>query len=130
LTERFSQIELMALYARADVFALPSINVDGKFEGYGLALLEASAAGLPVIGSRDCGAEDAVVEGETGLLVPQTTGDQLNEALVEALVALLTDRDRAARMGAAGRARAQAQTWDRHAAALIALYRAHADGAA
>ncbi|MGQ9907798.1 MAG: glycosyltransferase family 4 protein [Candidatus Flexifilum sp.] len=122
LTGRIGDEDLLALYARADVFALPSINVDGKFEGYGLALLEASAAGLPVIGSRGCGAEDAVVDGETGLLVPQMNGDQPNEALAAALVTLLTDRERAARMGAVGRARAQAQTWDRHAAALLALY--------
>lgn len=128
LTGRIGHDELMTLYAQADVFALPSINVDGKFEGYGLALLEASAAGLPVIGSRDCGAEDAVVEGETGLLVPQVIGDQPNEALAEALAALLTDRDRAGRMGAAGRERALAQTWDRHAAALIALYRTGGPG--
>ncbi|MCS7072343.1 MAG: glycosyltransferase family 4 protein, partial [Anaerolinea sp.] len=79
LTGRIDQQELLALYAQADVFALPSVNVDGKFEGYGLALLEASAAGLPVIGSRDCGAEDAIVDGETGLLVPQARGDQPDE---------------------------------------------------
>ena len=39
--------DLLRLYATADVFALPSVNVDWKFEGYGLALIEASATGLP-----------------------------------------------------------------------------------
>ena len=51
---------------------MASLNVGWKFEGFGLTLLEASAAGLPVIGTRDCGAEDAVIEGETGLLVAQS----------------------------------------------------------
>jgi len=121
LTGRISHAELLTLYASADVFALPSVNIDGKFEGYGLALLEASAAGLPVIGSRECGAESAVEDGVTGLLIPQQDAET---ALAAALIELLTDRERAARLGAAGRRKAAASTWQRHAAALIDLYRA------
>jgi phosphatidylinositol alpha-1,6-mannosyltransferase len=118
LTGRVSDAELLRLYATADVFALPSVNVDWKFEGYGLSLIEASAAGLPVIGSLDCGAEDAVQDGVTGLLVPQRD----EAALAAALVRLLTDRDLAAAYGAAGRAWAATQTWDHAAQALLRLY--------
>lgn len=120
LTGRVSDTELMRHYAEADVFALPSLNVGWKFEGYGLALLEASAAGLPVIGTTDCGAEDAVDDGVTGLLVPQT---DLASGLAAAITRLLDDRDLAARLGAAGRDRARSQTWYSVAAQMIALYK-------
>lgn len=117
---RVSDADLLSAYAAADAFALPSLNVGWKFEGFGLALLEASAAGLPVIGSRDCGAADAVQDGVTGLLVGQ--GDV--EGLAGAIIRLLRDRELAHKMGAAGRAFAAAHTWDTAAARLIALYEA------
>ncbi|MBK8020242.1 MAG: glycosyltransferase family 4 protein [Chloroflexi bacterium] len=116
---RISDEALLDAYAHADVFALPSLNVDWKFEGFGLALLEASAAGLPVIGSRECGAEDAVVEGVTGLLVSQRN---LARDLADAILRLLNDRTLAERMGAAGRQHAASETWDQAAAALIDVY--------
>jgi phosphatidylinositol alpha-1,6-mannosyltransferase len=112
---------LLAWYGVADVFVLPSINSDWKFEGYGLVHMEASAAGLPVIGTTDCGAEDAVEDGVTGLLVPQ---QGIDEALPQAILAILTDPERAKHMGAAGRARAQRQTWDHVARQMLALYEA------
>lgn len=121
LMGRVSDADLLRYYAAADVFALPSLNVDWKFEGFGLALLEASAAGLPVIGTRGCGAEDAVIDGVTGVLVDQ--GD-LVAGLTTTITDLLTDRDRARRLGAAGRDHASAHTWDRTAAALIETYQA------
>ncbi len=120
LTGRVPDAELMRRYAEADVFALPSLNVDWKFEGYGLALLEASAAGLPVIGTSDCGAEDAVADGVTGLLVPQR---DLEQGLVDAITRLLDDRALAERLGAAGREHARVQTWDQAAAQMLALYK-------
>jgi glycosyltransferase involved in cell wall biosynthesis len=110
---------LLGWYSAADVFALPSLNVDWKFEGYGLSLMEASAAGLPVIGTTDCGAEDAVNNGETGLLIRQTNIDR---ELPQAIIRLLTDTASARRMGEAGRARAQGQTWDHVAQQVIEIY--------
>jgi phosphatidylinositol alpha-1,6-mannosyltransferase len=120
LTGRISDEDLLRHYAEADVFALPSLNVGWKFEGYGLSLVEASAAGLPVIGTTDCGAEDAVVDGVTGLLVSQVN---LEQGLTEALRLLLGAPDLAASMGAAGRERARGQTWDRVAAQMIGVYK-------
>ncbi len=116
---------LLGWYGAADVFVLPSINSEWKFEGYGLVHMEASAAGLPVIGTRDCGAEDAIDDGVTGLLVPQIG---IAEALLQAIVALLSDSERARRMGEAGRAKAQNQTWDHVAQQMIALYEAALNG--
>jgi phosphatidylinositol alpha-1,6-mannosyltransferase len=120
LRGRIPDADLLRAYAAAAVFAMPSVNVDWKFEGFGLTLLEASAAGLPVIGSRGCGAEDAVQDGVTGLLVPQ--GADMVPALTAAITRLLTDRALAAGMGAAGRAWAAAHTWDHAAARLVEVY--------
>ena len=110
---------LLAWYGAADVFALPSMNVGPRFEGYGLVHMEASAAGLPVIGTTDCGAEDAIEDGVTGLLVPQSA---VTDTLPDAIIALLTDPQRAAQMGAAGQARARQYTWDKVARRMIAFY--------
>src|SRR5690606_35041812 len=109
LLGRAPDADLMRLYAEADVYVLASRNIGWKFEGYGLSLLEASAAGLPVIGTTDCGAEDAVVDGVSGLLVPQGS---IEWDLPAAINRLLSDRELAARMGEAGRDHARAQTWD------------------
>jgi phosphatidylinositol alpha-1,6-mannosyltransferase len=110
---------LLDWYAAADVFVLPSMNAGWKFEGYGLVHLEASAAGLPVIGTRDCGAEDAIDDGLTGLLVSQA---QIAEELPAAIIRVLRDPALAAHMGTAGRAKARAQTWEHVAQQIITLY--------
>jgi phosphatidylinositol alpha-1,6-mannosyltransferase len=112
---------LIGWYQAADVFALPALNVGGKFEGFGLAYLEASAAGLPAIGTFDCGAEEAIRDGETGRLVPQN--DPV--ALADAIVQLLRDSDLRKRMGAAGRTFADMQTWPAIARQTLALYEEH-----
>jgi phosphatidylinositol alpha-1,6-mannosyltransferase len=114
-----SDADLRAWYAAADVFALPSLNQGWKFEGFGLVHLEASAAGLPVIGTRDCGAEDAIEHGVTGLLVNQ---GNLDEELPDALLTILQNPERAANMGAAGRIKAQAQTWANAAQQVLTAY--------
>jgi phosphatidyl-myo-inositol dimannoside synthase len=114
-----SDEELRAWYAAADVFALPSVNQGWKFEGFGLVHLEASAAGLPVVGTRDCGAEDAIEHGVTGLLVNQA---RLDEELPDAILTILQNPQLAAQMGAAGRIKAQAQTWDHVAEQVLAAY--------
>ncbi len=109
---------LLGWYHAADVFALPAINVGGKFEGFGLVYLEAGAAGLPVIGTTGCGAEEAIEDGVTGYLVPQHDVP----ALAERIVRLLADPALRQRMGAAGRARAEAHTWARVASQVRGLY--------
>ncbi|HLV36915.1 MAG TPA: glycosyltransferase family 4 protein [Spirillospora sp.] len=109
----------LAWYGAADVFALPSMNVGRKFEGFGLIYLEASASGLPVIGTRGSGAEDAIEHGVTGLLVPQSG---VTGALADAIISLLRDPARASQMGAVGRASVQNRTWDSAAQQWLALY--------
>ncbi len=120
LLGRLPEAELLAWYGAADVFVQPAISDDWKFEGYGLVYLEASAAGLPVIGADGSGAEDAIDDGQTGLLLPQA---DLADRLPQAILQVLTDPALAARLGAAGRAKAAAQTWDHVAQQMIAVYR-------
>jgi phosphatidyl-myo-inositol dimannoside synthase len=101
------------------VFVLTSINQEWRFEGFGLVLLEAGAAGLPVIGTRDCGVEDAIDEGVTGLLVPQ---EGVESALATAILSLLRDPRQREIIGSAGRVKTKKQTWDAVAAQMTALY--------
>jgi phosphatidylinositol alpha-1,6-mannosyltransferase len=110
---------LMGWYRTADVFAVPAENEGGRFEGYGLIYLEAGAAGLAVIGTTENGGEDAIDDGVTGLLVPQS---HIAEELPRAILRLLRDPELAARMGAAGREKASRQTWDHVAREMLLLY--------
>lgn len=94
--------ELPAHYAAGNVFAMPCRTRNGGLdvEGLGIVFLEASATGLPVIAGASGGAPDAVLEGETGLLV-----DGRDVAgLAERVIHLLGDPHTVSRMGKAGRA--------------------------
>lgn len=115
---RLSDRDLLSLYSQAWAFVLAAQTVEGSFEGFGLALLEASAAGVPVVSTHGGGTADAVRDGETGLLVPQDDP----AALTGALLRILTDHAFADQLGSSGRAYAAAQTWDRVAQKVIALY--------
>jgi glycosyltransferase involved in cell wall biosynthesis len=99
--------KLGAIYAQADVFAMTSMPHKHSVEGFGLVYLEAGAHGLPVIAHAIGGVPEAVIDGETGLLVPP--GDQ--PALTAAFARLLADAALRRRLGDAGRARARAHTW-------------------
>jgi glycosyltransferase involved in cell wall biosynthesis len=106
---------LAALYARASVFALPTLR-----EAFGLAIVEAMSFGLPVVASRIEAIPEIVAEGETGLLVPPRDPG----ALAAALAALLADPARAHRLGAAGRARAAERFgWDHTVARMLDVLR-------
>lgn len=85
-----------AFMAAADLLVLPSHR-----EGFGLSVLEAAACGIPAIGTDIYGLTDAIVRGETGLLVPVRD----EAALAEAMRTLVDDRILRDRLGTAGRAR-------------------------
>jgi len=111
--------EKVDLLQRAEVFVhTPVTASDGGFEGFGIVYLEAAAAGTVAIGSLDCGAEDAIRDGETGLLV-----DQDVPAVTAALAKLLNDDDLRARLAVEARAHAGDVTWDQNAKAVLAIYR-------
>lgn len=102
--------DLPALYAASDVFAMPSrLRAEERdVEGFGIVFVEAGACGIPVIGGRSGGIEDAVLHDKTGMLVEP--GDQ--SALVAAIEALWRNPGLRAALGAAGRHRAVSElTW-------------------
>jgi phosphatidyl-myo-inositol dimannoside synthase len=94
---------------RAHVFAMPSRLPPGRVggEGFGIVYLEAAAHGLPSVAGNVGGAPDAVVHGETGLLVDPED----HVAVANALVELLLEPARAAALGAAGATRAREFAW-------------------
>lgn len=116
--ERVSDSELAELYQSADVFLLTPVTVGLSFEGFGLVYLEAGSARLPVIGTRDTGAEEAIIDEKTGLLVSQK--DSVETA--NALMRILTDPEFALRLGAAGHEWARSHSWMRTAEQYRTLY--------
>ncbi len=89
------------------------------YEGCPLSVLEAMAAGVPVVATAVGGIPELVADGETGLLTPR--GDA--QALARALETVLADRDLAMRFGAEGRARARRELGrERMGAEVVALY--------
>jgi len=91
--------QLRAYSNACDVFVLPSRQILGDHEGFGIVLLEASACGKPVVGTRSGGIPDAVVEGATGILVSPESAEELATAVFQ----ILTDPGLAERLGLAGR---------------------------
>ncbi len=107
--------ELDRIYARADIFAMTSINHRQSVEGFGLVYLEAAAHGLPVVAHAVGGVPEAVVDGVTGLLVP--TADR--PALTAAFARLIGEPALRQQLGAAGRTWAQRNNWVRSADLLF-----------
>jgi glycosyltransferase-like protein len=105
--------ELPAWYAAADVLAFPSTK-----EGWGLAVLEAMAAGLPVVTSDLPVFREYLRPGRDALLVPVNNAP----ALAAALAAVLDDDRLAGRLRSAGRAACERFSWSRSAAEHQAIY--------
>ena len=108
--------DLPALYAGARAFVFPSL-----WEGFGLPVLEAMAAGAPVIASRRGALPE--VTGEAALLVEPEVAP-----LADALGQVLDDPLLRARLREAGLARAAQFSWERTATETLAVYRAALEG--
>jgi len=103
---RVSQEDRAALLGASDVFVMACRNrwLGLEQEGFGIVFLEAAAAGVPQVAGDSGGASEAVLHGETGLVVGDP-GDP--GAVAEALRSLLADPNRRRRMGRAARSRVQ-----------------------
>ena len=108
--------EVFAQLRRAAIFALPSVTAaSGDTEGLPITILEASALGLPVVATQHGGIPEAVIDGETGLLVPERDP----AALAAALDRLLSDDTLRVTLGAAARRRMEAHFNLRRQTALL-----------
>jgi len=123
-----SQHELSAVLTQATTFVCPSV-----YEPLGIVNLEAMACGAPVVGTATGGIPEVVDDGVTGRLVPieqlqDGTGtpvdpDKFVRDLADTLIEVVSDPEAAARMGEAGRQRAEAEFgWDRIALRTQEIY--------
>jgi phosphatidylinositol alpha-mannosyltransferase len=106
--------DLVRYYQASDVFCAPSTGQ----ESFGIVLLEAMAAGRPIVASRIPGYAEVMEDGREGLLV--SPRDPL--ALAAALTSLLRDPDRRQAMSAHGRVKAKAFDWTRVADRVLDFY--------
>ena len=95
--------ELVCYYNACDIFIMVSRADEKDVEGFGLVFLEANACGKPVIGGDSGGVSDAIVNGQTGLLVDPTNED----AVVHAIIRLLSNTNEINKMGENGLRRVQ-----------------------
>jgi phosphatidyl-myo-inositol dimannoside synthase len=117
--------ELPAYYDAGNVFAMPcrTRRAGLDVEGLGIVYLEASATGLPVVGGDSGGAPDAILDGETGYVVPGRDAG----ALADRLIQLVADPVGAAAMGEKGQAWIDREwTWDLVAERLRHIVDGHA----
>lgn len=104
--------EMPALYRLGDVFVFPSIR-----EGFGIALIEAMASGVPVVASAHPPFTEFLMHGDDALLVEPHDWDTIAEAM-----RILRDEETRARLRAAALATARSYTWKRSARAALAVY--------
>lgn len=130
IPEHLPRRALSAILTSATTFVCPSI-----YEPLGIVNLEAMACGAPVVGTATGGIPEVVADGVTGTIVPidqatdgtgtPTDPDRFVRDLADALNAMVADPDRAAALGAAGRARAEREfTWSAVADRTLAVYEA------
>ncbi|NND70398.1 MAG: glycosyltransferase family 4 protein [Rhodothermales bacterium] len=86
---RVSEDDLQVLYAASDLFIMPNIHVPGDMEGFGVVMLEAALANLPVIAANIEGIADVIDHGQNGLLIES----QNVEAFANAITSLLLQPD-------------------------------------
>jgi glycosyltransferase involved in cell wall biosynthesis len=113
MTGELAREKVAQLMAAADVFALPS-----KVESFGLALLEASAAGVPVVCSNAGGVPEVFQDGFNALLYPPGDGN----AMAKAIICLIRDRELAKKIGANAVETASRFTWEMAAKRTLRVY--------
>lgn len=115
INKMLTEDEIIVFYSGAEVFCAPS-----TYEPFGIMNLEAMACETPVVSTKVGGIKDAVVDGETGILVAPERPDEIAEAVNK----ILADKDLAGKMGKNGRKRVEAAfSWKRIAEKTYALYR-------
>jgi len=105
--------EMPQLYSQHDVFVFPSL-----LEGLPSVILEAMAAGMPVVTTDTCGMPDIIEDGVDGLLVPTADADAIEDALLR----LAHSSELRASLGRAAQSKMRRYTWQSAARKLEALF--------
>lgn len=113
-----SEEKLAGLYKNAELFILLPQDDNKDIEGFGLAYLEAAAAGLPVIGAKNTSAEDAVLDGKNGFLV----NGQDSEEAAAAMAKILNSPELRSEMSRQSIEFAKTMTWEKAAQSYKILY--------
>ncbi|MFO1463713.1 MAG: glycosyltransferase family 4 protein [bacterium] len=100
-------------YASCDVFCYPA-----RIAAFSVTLLEAMAAGKPVVGTDNLGFRQAIQDGQNGLLVPHADSAQLSQALLK----VLEDPETARRIGKSGQDWVQGVSWQRVTDRILDFY--------
>lgn len=109
LTGAVPDEDLPAYYYLADIFVMPGRQAGVHVEGFGIAYAEASACAKPVIGGKTGGVVEAVVHGETGILVNPENPNEIGAAILK----LLRNPELAGWLGEKGRQRVRKElTWE------------------
>jgi glycosyltransferase involved in cell wall biosynthesis len=108
-------VDILRFMQSCDVFVLPSI-----VEGRALVQQEAMACGLPVIATKNAGADDLIVDRETGFLIPIRSP----ESIAEKIRWCAQNRSQLSGMGIAARRRASERTWPTYGDTVVAVIRA------
>lgn len=117
--EKLTDNQLVKLYHQVDLFLLTPVNLKHSFEGFGLVYLEAGASGKPVIGTYNCGAEEAVKNGYNGLLVKQND----IQATVRAILKIFDNPELAKNLGENGRQLAKQMDWQNIVNQYMEIYK-------
>ena len=104
LLPHVSDGKLPDVYASHDIFVMPSTKSESDREGFGIVTIEASLFGLPVIATNQPGVDEAVIDGETGILIEDSI-----DGLVAAIETLGTDLALRDQLGSKGRERVMKQ---------------------
>lgn len=113
-----SREELRETYRNAILYSALPVNVAGDIEGFGMAIMEAAAAGTPAVVGKGSGADDAVLDGQSGFLV-----DGKNEKLVvEKILSVIDNKTLREKLSNGAKKWAKENGWEGKVKQYIALY--------
>ncbi|MFA5024342.1 MAG: glycosyltransferase family 4 protein [Patescibacteria group bacterium] len=111
-----SDEEKWAWFSLCDIFIMPSRDIQGDFEGFGIVYLEANLFGKPVIAGLSGGVKDAVVDGYNGLVVDSESKEEIRRGIIT----LATNKELRQKLGEQGRVRALADfNWEKQVAKIF-----------
>jgi phosphatidyl-myo-inositol dimannoside synthase len=103
-----TEAEKWSWLSKCHVFAMPSREINGDYEGFGIVYLEANACSKPVLAGQSGGVADAVVHGATGLIC----NPESEQEIASNLITLLSDEPLAKKLGSTGKQRVEKEfTW-------------------